>query len=149
MASGGVAVVGVGNRMRGDDAVGPMVIDALAGLEGAALFDAGDAPENYIQPVAKAGPARVLFIDACDFGAVPGEFRLFSRAEVEGLAYGLMSTHTLPLNLTMEMVGQETGAEVCLLGVQPSAIEFAAGLSAAAAAALPRVVEFVRRWARA
>jgi hydrogenase 3 maturation protease len=144
-----VAVVGVGNRMRGDDAVGPAVIDALDGLPGAALFDAGAAPENHIQPLARATPARVLLVDACDFGAQPGEFRLFTRAEVEELSYGFLSTHTLPLNLTMEMVVQETGAEVCLLGVQPAAIEFGAALSGPVAAALPRVVEFVRRWARA
>ena len=43
-----VAVVGVGQRLRGDDGAGPAVAQRLAPLADAALLvvDAGHAPEN-------------------------------------------------------------------------------------------------------
>jgi hydrogenase 3 maturation protease len=154
------AVLGVGNRLRGDDAVGPLVIDRLrAGrpevpawkseAEGdgvPVLFDCGTAPENFIEPVLKAGARRVLFIDACAFGADAGEFRLFDRAEIDQLAMGLVSTHTLPLTLTVELIAQRSGADVRLLGIQPARIEFGQELSAPVSRGLSRVVEFVRAW---
>jgi hydrogenase 3 maturation protease len=133
--------------MRGDDAVGPEVIDALAGFAGAELIDAGSAPENHLGPIGALRPDRVLFVDACDFSAGPGEFRLFSREEADDLAYGLLSTHTMPLHLTMAMVAAETGAEVMLLGVQPETVELGAPLSEPVRAELPAVVEFCREWA--
>ncbi len=142
-----VAVVGVGNRLRGDDGVGPALVDALAGLEQVHRFDVGSTPENFILPVARLTPGRILVVDACDFGGRPGEFRLFDRAQIEQLAYGLLSTHTLPLSLTVEMLAHQTGAEVSLLGVQPAGIEFGTGLSEPVRDALPALAEFVRRWA--
>lgn len=140
-------LIGVGNRLRGDDAVGCLLIDELAGFEGADLFDTGSTPENYIEPVARLKPGRVMIVDACSFGGRSGEYRLFDRAAVEELSYGLLSTHTLPLSLTIEMLGRETGAEVSLLGVQPLQLEFGGELSEPVRAALPGLAEFCRRWA--
>jgi hydrogenase 3 maturation protease len=140
-------IIGVGNRLRGDDAVGCAALDELAGFDRAALFDVGSSPENYIEPVARLKPARILFVDACDFGGKPGEFRLFGRAALEELAYGLLSTHTLPLHLTVEMLAQETGAGIELLGIQPSCLEFNQPLSEAVRSALPAVAAFCRAWA--
>ncbi len=148
VGAGPVVIIGVGNRLRGDDGVGPQLLDELAGLDSVHRFDVGSTPENFILPVARLGPRRILVVDACDFGGRPGEFRLFDRGQVQGLAYGLLSTHTLPLSLTVEMLALETKARVWLLGVQPAGIEFNTGLSAPVRAALPALVEFVRRWVR-
>lgn len=177
-----LVVLGVGNRLRGDDAVGCIVCDelgadrdrnspprhqvtksgpepesplgVLGALGGSSLgdsvwvIDCGNTPENYIQPVADRNPTRILVVDCCDFGAKPGEFRLFSRAEIEQLSYGLLSTHTLPLTLTVEMLSLETQATIELLGIQPERIEFGEDLSEPVRRALPAVGEFVRDWAR-
>ena len=144
-----VVILGVGNRLRGDDAVGCIVCDELAGLAGAQVMDCADTPENFVEPVAKLGPQRILVIDCCDFGAEAGEFRLFSRQELEELSYGLLSTHTLPLSLTVELLSVETGATIGLLGVQPERIEFGEEMSESVQRALPAVVEFARNWVRA
>ncbi len=165
-----LVVLGVGNRLRGDDAVGCIVCDQLlsAGHDPISLssgdspvargrspttpalfvIDAGDAPENYIQPVADRRPERILIIDCCDFGGRPGEFCLFSRDEIDRLSYGLLSTHTLPLTLTVEMLSLATKAQIELLGVQPQQMEFGADLSPAVRAALPALVQSIRDWAR-
>jgi hydrogenase 3 maturation protease len=140
-------IVGVGNRLRGDDAIGCIVIDELAGTEGVDLIDAGTAPENYIEPVTGLGPSHILFVDACDFGGSPGECRLFDRNQVAELAYGLMSTHTLPIHLTVEMLAQETRADIRLLGIQPEGIELGSDLSESARAGLAGAVAACRQWA--
>ena len=147
--AGKVVVLGVGNRLRGDDAVGCILCDELAGLVGAQVIDCADTPENFVEPVAKLRPRRILVIDCCDFGAEAGEFRLFSRKELEELSYGLLSTHTLPLSLTVELLSVETGAAIELLGIQPERIEFGTDLSPSVRAALPALVERVRDWVRA
>ena len=67
--------------------------------DGVFVLDCGNTPENYLQPVADKMPSRILIIDCCNYGAKPGESRLFSRDEIEQLSYGLLSTHTLPLTL--------------------------------------------------
>jgi len=178
-------VLGVGNRLRGDDAVGCILCDLLAEQEeenrqgrqerrgfgtepqssiadpsgpsavsrqpSACLthvIDCGDTPENFVEPVAKLRPRRILVVDCCDSGAGAGEFRLFSRPELEELSYGLLSTHTLPLSIIVELLALETGATIELLGIQPERIEFGTELSPAVRAALPALVERVRAWTR-
>lgn len=140
------AIIGVGNRLRGDDAVGPAVIERLGCVEGARTFDAGPVPENYLEPVAELSPGRILFVDACDFRAEPGEFRLFEMPDIERLGAGLVSTHTLPLTVTAQLFAA-AGARVSLLGVQPASLEFDAPLSDAVSSALPAVLAAVRAWA--
>ena len=171
-----LVILGVGNRLRGDDAVGCLVCDELSaghdpippGESGSCpkpsespfairhsplapdvfVLDCGNTPENYIQPVVDRSPERILVVDCCDYGAKPGEFRLFSRPEIEQLSYGLLSTHTLPLTLTIEMLSIATKARIELLGIQPERIEFGTDLSPAAQSALPALVERVRAWVR-
>jgi len=140
-------VLGIGNRLRGDDAVGSMVIDELRGTVEAELFDGESVPESYIEPIARVKPRRILIVDACAFGGEPGEFRLFDRTALARLAQGSISTHTLPLSLFIELVREQTGAEVWLLGVQPLQLEFGTGLSVPVAQALPQIVRFCREWA--
>ncbi len=153
-----VVILGVGNRLRGDDAVGCILCDELAAPVPQSpivncqspihVIDCADVPENFVEPVAKLRPGRILVIDCCDFGAEAGEFRLFSRQELEDLSYGLLSTHTLPLSLTVELLSLETGATIELLGIQPERIEFGENLSKPVQRALPAALEFARTWAQ-
>jgi hydrogenase 3 maturation protease len=138
-------VIGVGNALRGDDAVGPLVIERLGEVAGARLFDAGPAPENFLEPIAGLEPERILFVDACDFRAAPGEFRVFEMPDIERLSAGLVSTHTLPLTMTAQLFAA-AGARVSLLGVQPQSLGFGAPLSAPVEASLPAVLDAVRAW---
>ena len=160
--------------MRGDDAVGCVVCDELRreGVPGfhdsrgqvqvarppstgasppgdsVLVIDCGNTPENYIQPVTDKDPARILVVDCCDYRAKPGQFRLFSRSEIEELSYGLLSTHTLPLTLLVEMLSLSTKATIELLGVQPQGIEFGTDLSEPVRRAVPTLLQFIRDWTR-
>lgn len=140
-------IVGVGNRLRGDDAIGCVIVDQLAGFDKAFTIDAGVSPEDYVDIIVRSGPERVLFVDACDFGGRPAEARFFSEADMYRMAYGLLSTHTIPLHLTATLIAHETNATVELLGVQPVSIEFGQPVSKELSDAIPAIIGLCRIWA--
>jgi hydrogenase 3 maturation protease len=111
-----VVVLGVGNTLKGDDAVGPQVCARLAGKVSATVIDAGTVPENYVQPIVRAAPDILLIVDAVDFGAAPGSLRVFDLEEIEAFA---LSTHALSLHLFIDLIRSEKEMTVVAVGVQP------------------------------
>lgn len=109
-------LLGVGNRLRGDDGFGPAVVARLRGRTRVPLYDGGVAPENYVERVARHAPESVLLIDAADLGAPPGTLRLCRPAE---LAAGGISTHTGGLALLAQYWETACGARCAVLAAQP------------------------------
>jgi hydrogenase 3 maturation protease len=121
-----VVIVGVGNRMRGDDAIGPAVIDRLTGKVPHAI-DAGSAPENVTGAIKKLKPRAIVLVDALIFKDLPpGAPQIVEIADIEHIGE---STHTLSLDVVMEYLKMETGADVFLIGVQPGRIAEGESLS--------------------
>lgn len=123
-----VAVVGVGQRLRGDDGAGPAVARRLAALAGASLqvVDAGHAPENCLGPIVRFGPDLILFVDAARGGLAPGELTWLRPDEADSRGG---STHTLSLAMLAAYLSAETGAAVHVLGIEPGEMAFGEGLS--------------------
>lgn len=124
-----VLIIGVGNRMRGDDAVGPLAIDKIKESRDLPkdwlLVDAGEVPENALGLVDKEKPDRVLLIDACDWDAEPGQVRFFTSDELEKLPIRMLSTHGLPLSFWVKMaLTDHPDLKIELLGVQAASLEF-------------------------
>ena len=115
LAAGKVVIVGIGNSLLADDGAGSLVAEGLRKAHPDVVFDAGQAPENYIAPVRRAAPAAVVLVDAADFGGYPGEVRTAASDDVEGLMLG---THAAPLSMFMKMLIHETGADVRLVAIQ-------------------------------
>ncbi len=114
-----VILVGVGNRLGGDDAIGPVLIDLLRDRV-PHVIDAGNAPENVTSAIKRLSPRAVIFLDAAGLGDVPpGHARLVEAKDVEKLGAG---THNIALDAIMEYLKEATGADVFLLGVQPERI---------------------------
>ncbi len=121
-----VAVVGVGNPMRGDDAAGCLLARRLRGRCPATVIEAEEVPESYLDAIADARPETVVLVDAVDLGAEPGAVALL---ESEAIAAYLPSTHRLPLSFLMELIRRRSGADVLLIGIQPLRVGFADGVS--------------------
>ena len=69
-----IALLGIGNEFRRDDAVGLAVIDRLDALidrPSISLIKCHEVPENFTGRVKRFKPACVILIDAADFGGVP------------------------------------------------------------------------------
>ena len=123
-----LAVLGIGNPLRGDDAIGVEILERLKGRvpDSVALFDCEMVPENFLSEIERFRPTHVLMIDAAQLDLGLGEARLIPTEKITGVA---LSTHTLPLSLTAEILRGDIGARVALLGVKPERTEFGEGLS--------------------
>ncbi len=136
-----VAVIGVGNRMRGDDGVGSVVAERLQELAKGNLLviDAETVPENYLGVLWDSKPEFVLFVDAVDFGGEAGEWAL---VPLSVLGNKVPTTHTVSLKLLGQVLESE-GIECLLLAVQPKQIGFGAPMSEEVASAAERIVQIL------
>jgi hydrogenase 3 maturation protease len=126
-------IVGIGNTLKGDDGVGPLVCEQLrqAGIA-AEIIDAGTVPENYIQRITKKAPQNLLIIDAIDFGAGPGTIKIFEPHELNAF---IVSTHTLSPRLFAELVSRNIKVDIYFIGIQPAQTQLGQSVSAKAAQA--------------
>ena len=145
-----VAIVGVGQALRGDDGAGAQVACQLARrCDDATLLvvEAEYAPENCLGLIGRFQPDVVLFIDAARGRGAPGDIVWLRAEEADGVGG---STHTLPLALLGEYLITTTGAAVYVLGISPGEMAFGAGLSDPVARAVSEVVETLADyWRRA
>jgi hydrogenase 3 maturation protease len=135
-----VAVVGMGQALRGDDGFGCAVAAALqpaaARCPDLLVLDGGPAPENQTGALRRFGPALVIFVDAAQLDAAPGTVRWLPWEQTAGLSN---STHALPIALVARYLSGSLGCEIGLLGIQPEAMTFGAPLTPAVAAAAEAV----------
>jgi hydrogenase 3 maturation protease len=137
---GRVVVVGVGNPMRGDDGLGPDIVDRLRSRVEVPLFDCGEVPENFIGAIAQEKPDTVLVLDAADFSGQPGDIGIFSPKAWRG---GGISTHGISLRIFADLLSQETGARIFLVSVQPQQIGFGQAMSLPVKEACDRLERFL------
>ena len=121
-----VLLLGVGNRLRGDDGVGPHLIERLQDKINIPLIDASDVPENYLGPIEASGANLVLIVDAADFGASPGEMALIGLNQLKDIS---LSTHTANLSLLFQVIPADKRPETLLVALQPGSTAAGRGLS--------------------
>lgn len=162
-----IAFVGVGNELRGDDALGLKVANQLverladyqvpasvslgraegttAGGLGARkakilVLSAGPAPEAYTSELRRFGAHQVFFIDAFDYGLEPGTISWIDEGQIDGASF---STHTMPLSLMAAFLRTDLGCGVGFLGVQAGQSAVGTPLSAPVASAVQEVASTV------
>jgi hydrogenase 3 maturation protease len=121
----GTLILGVGNRMRGDDGAGPLLVDLLRDRGLVRAVDCGVAPENYVEKVVRMAPETVLVVDAVDFGVPPGEARLIAP---EQISEGGLSTHAGSLKLVCDYLHARLTVRIFLLGIQPERVSLGDGV---------------------
>ncbi len=131
-----VTMVGVGNPLRGDDGVGPALIDQLQGKVDAVLVDASDVPENYLGIVQLSRPEVIVIIDAVELDARAGDVALIELEQIGGT---MATTHNTSLEPFAKMLRAETGADVLLVAIQPANRTFGAPMSPAVVATLEQL----------
>ena len=140
---GKTAIVGIGNMLKGDDQVGPLLIQQLQGKTKACLFDCGEVPENYIQPIIKAKPETIIIVDASDWGGKTGELRLIEKEEINNFGF---STHNASLGLFFDYLKRELPlANIFIIGVQVGKQGLMQSLSPEVEAVLNELVDFFVR----
>ena len=139
-----IGIVGLGNLMRTDDAVGMLAIERLkVDLQlpaGVRLIEGGTLGLDLLHPL--HGITHLLAIDAIDAGAQPGTVLRFAGEAIADLPAS-KSVHLLgfsDLIGAMRLTG-DAPEEIVVLGVQPSRIEWGTQLTATVERAFPLLME--------
>jgi hydrogenase maturation protease len=158
-------VLGLGNPLRGDDGIGPRVVELLkqGGLpDGAEAVDVGVAGFNLLYLLAKSrevggaesgvpagdAPQRVIIVDAADVGLEVGQFARFTPDQVELMgALETPASHQAGLAevLALARALERPLPEIVVFGVQPGSLEWGAGLTPEVEAAVPLLAAAVLR----
>ena len=91
--------VGLGNRSRGDDGAGLLLVNVLKKqpvLKNARFLNAGTNPENFLEEILKNDPQLVIFVDASWWGGRPGEISWIAADEI---ANNQFSTHAYSMDI--------------------------------------------------
>lgn len=137
---GVVAIIGIGNIMRGDDGFGPRLIESLKKKKvKASLFDCGTVPENYIFPILTTSCDTVILVDAADLKTEPGDMRVLALDELSGAG---LSTHNSSIRLFTDllMTGKDD-LNIFAVTVQPKSIAFGESLSPAVSDGVNRLTD--------
>lgn len=141
-----IRVVGIGNRDRGDDALGPLVMDALD--------DRLPVPVDVVEHSGEVaglvdlmtGAEAVYLVDAAVMGLEPGHLRVFdaSAAPLPALG-GAFSSHALGLSEAIELArALNVLPPVCrVFAVEAASFEVGDGLSKPVADTIPGVTQAV------
>lgn len=138
-------VIGIGNRMRNDDAAGPFVLDKLAGR----LAPGVHLVESRGDPVTLLGwwqsAARAVVVDAVRSGGKPGTIYRFNGDTPLPARYFRQSTHLVGLADAVEMartLGRLPRSFV-LFGIEAESFDHGTRLSPAVAEASLAVIESI------
>jgi len=129
-------LLGLGNPVGRDDAVGLWVAEALREAEWLSI--PAPALENVLGLVEKEKPEKLVVVDAAEMGLPPGTIRRLPLGKgVEMLG----STHGLPLSFLLSLVHIP---EVVLIGIQPKEYGLGEGLSPEVQAAADSLTRLLR-----
>lgn len=153
MTSPRIAVLGLGNLMRTDDALGMLAIQRLRAdprlPENVALIEGGTLGLDLLHPL--DGITHLLALDAVDAGALAGSLLRYSGDQIADLPIA-KSVHLLgfsDLIGAMRLIGSAP-SEIIVLGVQPQYTGWGTELTPKVASALLTLVECaigqVERW---
>ena len=154
---GRIAVIGIGNRLWGDDGAGPELVRRLKeewevrkpslNPQGERFFiDAGESPEDWFIRIVDLKPDVILVIDAIDLQAEPGSIALL-QPEALPEAFSC-STHRLPLRNLVHL-WEKSVSKALVLAIQPKELKFGEGLSPELNIGIDSLVQFfygLRLW---
>lgn len=143
-----VAVIGIGNYLRGDDGAGIHAVDKLRSRplpEEVDIIDgatAGPGLQFYLE-----GREKVIFIDAGCFGGRPGEWARFNlNTLLTHKTPDLFTTHGFDLVAFLQNPppGVKLPGTLVIYCIEPVSMEPSTGLTPAVDRGLDRLVEAVR-----
>jgi hydrogenase maturation protease len=140
-------VIGCGNLLRGDDAVGPVLVRRLLerGLpDGTEVADGGTSGMDVAFRM--RGSERVIIVDAANTGGTPGALYRLLGSDVEELPdLSTLNLHSFrwdhALAFAHWLLKDEYPDEVIVYLIEAESLEFGAPLSDCVAAAMDRLVD--------
>jgi hydrogenase maturation protease len=111
-------LLGMGNPLRGDDAIGHLLAQELESFngEGFQSHAVGTAVENAMRWVREAVGGTVLLVDAVfDESLAEGDWKLYPGDQLDSICH---TTHSIPLSMLIAYWQKEVpDLKVCFLGI--------------------------------
>ncbi len=99
-----VRIIGIGNWMRGDDAAGPKVVEAIASRELPEGVDVTLAPEDPIRLIdLLSGCGKAIIVDAALMDEQTGQVRVFRDEAEWSRVEPVSSTHSVDFQAVVPM----------------------------------------------
>ncbi|MBD3296393.1 MAG: hydrogenase maturation protease [Candidatus Omnitrophica bacterium] len=139
-------IIGIGSILRGDDGVGPRVIDELEkrSLPPKVSLYRGDISGLDLLKILP-DYSRAIVIDASEMGLEPGQVRVFSAKEIKKADFDdSFSTHGMAFLETLTLAEKlDLETEITIVGVQPRNTGFDLELSEPVGAGIPGITDIV------
>jgi hydrogenase 3 maturation protease len=134
-------VMGIGNELQGDDAVGNAVAEGLKRKENNDFISVpcGTVPENFAGVVEREKPGILILVDAAEMGLPPGSVRLLPKEKLNSATIG---THGIPLQQLALRLEKHAGRIICI-GVQPGKMRLGDKMSPPVVLAKKKVIEAI------
>ena len=118
-------VLGVGNKLKSDDGVGPFIISKLKeeSIENKNLLfiDAETVPENFTGKIRKENPTHLIIVDACLMGLKPGDMQIVNKYEFANIG---ISTHSMSLSFFVRYLEKDTEFKIIFVGIEPETMDW-------------------------
>ena len=140
-------VIGLGNFLKGDDAIGLLIIEKLSKLFDKSQLNLVDAGADAISLLDYLiGNDPVLIIDCAKMGKKPGDVLAFDVNEVNiAKIYNTLSLHGFRFGDVYEMAKKIGRVAPCkIIGVEPKHINFNEELSSEVEASIPKIINIVK-----
>ena len=111
-------VLGVGNKLKSEDGVGPVIINKLKDEnienENFLFIDAETVPENFTGKIRKENPTHLIIVDACLMDVQPGDMQIVNKYEFANIG---ISTHSMSLSFFVKYLEKDTDFKIILVGI--------------------------------
>jgi hydrogenase 3 maturation protease len=138
-----IAILGIGNIRKGDDAAGALCADTLKVKFGPAISDhikivnGGETPENFTGDIRHFSPSHVIIIDAVIAGHQPGAIFIVEPEKIENTD---VSTHRMPLTMLYRFLEESIGSHVIMIGIEPEKVDLDTKISKSVQSSIELIV---------
>ena len=142
-----IAIIGVGNYLRGDEGVGIHAVEKLRSIswpEDVEIIDGGTPGVALLHLMEER--QLVILIDCADFGAKPGEIEIFDPDQLKRDEKEEISLHATDLLTSLELARRlgRYPQKAVIIGIQPKAISSGTSLSPELSYAVDEIPDMVK-----
>lgn len=139
-----VTIIGIGNILKRDDGLGPVVIEKLEREDWRVeilIVDGGTAPLTYLKELSRS--EYVIIIDAIQNGQPPGTIYQFKAAEIKTAQH---SSHNYSISqiIALARAFNNLPQTVFYYGIQPAELSFGTELSHPVKESIPHLIRTIQ-----
>ncbi len=143
-----ITIVGVGNRLLGDEGVGLHIIDKLSQIPMPSYVNIIDCGCDLLSLMAYINePERIIIIDAVRAGGEPGEIYSLDYSTLAAMKIQMYSAHQVKtvdaLRLITLVCPAMADSEIVVIGVEPKTMKLSSDLSKEVSESITEVTRFV------